>query len=219
MRLFLGIRVSLDTAAQLAAACKELRRHAAASGLKWVAPASYHVTLKFLGWTRADAVEAIRDGLDRELGGITEFALTTRGLGAFPTGARARVLWAGIEDGGRIAPIVDKIETAMEEIGYPREKRPFHAHVTLARAREVANLEAMLVPSAEQNFSETFVDSVVLFESVMKPSGSEYSVVTEWKLEPSSSSPKRHTERLKPSPRQQEEAGEDEDGYDDQGPP
>src|SRR5690606_15476156 len=56
-RLFVGIRVSVQTANALAAAAETLQRRARDAGLdlKWVAPVNYHVTLKFLGWTRVDA--------------------------------------------------------------------------------------------------------------------------------------------------------------------
>lgn len=219
IRLFVGVRVSLDTVAQLSAVAKELRRAVSEVGakIKWVAPASYHVTVKFLGWTRPDAIEAIRDVLTRELEGMAGFELTTRGLGAFPSPTKARVLWAGVEPPDQLALLVEKIESGLEEIGYPREKRPFHGHVTLGRAREVANLESVLLPYAEQNFSETSVDSVLLFESVMKPQGSEYSVVAEWPLEARSNGSKRQTEKLKPTTsthqREAGDSGEDGNGF------
>ena len=56
-RLFVGVRVSVQTANALASAAETLQRRAkdARIDLKWVAPVNYHVTLKFLGWTREDA--------------------------------------------------------------------------------------------------------------------------------------------------------------------
>ena len=50
-RLFVGVPVATAVAQQLAGACESLARRAQAQGvpLRWVAPATYHVTLKFLG--------------------------------------------------------------------------------------------------------------------------------------------------------------------------
>ena len=70
VRLFVGVRVSLATVRALEDAVQELRRAAAAQGgmqLRWVAPAAYHVTLKFLGWTRPEAAFALRDRVAWEL--------------------------------------------------------------------------------------------------------------------------------------------------------
>ena len=62
-RLFIGAKVSLATVNALGEAVTELEKHAAEANLKvrWVAPASYHVTLKFIGWTRPEVIDAIRD--------------------------------------------------------------------------------------------------------------------------------------------------------------
>ena len=61
-RLFIGVRVSTQTANALAACAEMLQRRSRDAGvdMKWVAPTNYHVTLKFLGWTRDEALEFIR---------------------------------------------------------------------------------------------------------------------------------------------------------------
>src|SRR5438034_5712083 len=71
MRLFIGIPVSLQTANALAQCVETLARRAkdARLELRWVAPASYHITLKFLGWTRDDAIPAIRDRVAAAIAG------------------------------------------------------------------------------------------------------------------------------------------------------
>jgi 2'-5' RNA ligase len=73
-RLFVGVRVSVQTANALAQACETLQRRAKDAKLdfKWVAPANYHVTLKFLGFTREETIGAIRDALENAVGGCRE---------------------------------------------------------------------------------------------------------------------------------------------------
>ncbi len=202
IRLFIGVRVSLETVNALRAAVADLRGPVEASGLrvKWVAPATYHVTLKFIGWTRSAAVEPIRDALDAALEGKKGFRFTTQGLGAFPSPAKARVVWAGIDDpGGDLTALAEAIDEALTPLGYAAEKRPFHPHVTLGRIKTPGKISEVLEPHAEQSFSETRAESVVLFESVMKSSGAEYSAVAEWSLEAPRKGRKRQTERLEPS--------------------
>jgi 2'-5' RNA ligase len=183
-RLFVGVRVSVQTANALAQACETLQRRTkdAKLDLKWVAPANYHVTLKFLGFTRDDAVGAVRDALETALRGAEPLKFRTARLGGFPSLEKSSVLWAGVESErgeGRTGPgplqgVFERVEKAMTGIGYRPETRPFHAHVTLARLRETRPLKDVVLPLSEQMFSDTRIDGVTLFESETKSSGSVY---------------------------------------------
>src|SRR4051794_23080613 len=95
-RLFIGARVSVQTSNALASAAETLQRRFkdARLDLKWVAPANYHVTLKFLGFTREDAIAAVVDALDNALRGAQPVKFRTARLGAFPSLEKASVLWA-----------------------------------------------------------------------------------------------------------------------------
>lgn len=174
-RLFIGVRVSVQTANALAAAAETLQRRArdAHIDVKWVAPVSYHVTLKFLGWTREDAVGSVRDALATALVGAAPLKFRAARLGAFPSLEKASVLWAGIE-GTPLDDVAARVEHAMVGIGYTAEHRPFHAHVTLGRLRETRSVRDLVLPLSEQMFSESRADGVTLFESETKSSGSVY---------------------------------------------
>lgn len=196
-RLFIGVKVSVATVNALAEAVSALDKRAAAAGTKirWVAPATYHITLKFIGWTRGEAVDAIRDRVERQLRGVRAFAFTTKGMGAFPKPERARVVWAGIDNPGReLVKLASRVDEATADLGYPSEQRPFHPHVTLGRLREPANVVSLLEPVSDTLFSETFAESVILYESIMKSSGSEYFQRHCWLLESDSNRAKRHTD-------------------------
>ena len=49
MRLFFAVEPTAPLRAVLAARCRALRRLPAGAGLRWIDPASYHMTLAFLG--------------------------------------------------------------------------------------------------------------------------------------------------------------------------
>lgn len=174
-RLFVGVRVSVKTANALASTAELLARRARDAGLdaRWVAPPNYHVTLKFLGWTRVEAIGAVRDALDHALRGLQPFTIRTARLGAFPSLEAASVLWAGVE-GNALDELAARVEAAMVGIGVAAEPRRFHAHVTLARLRETGPVRDLVLPLSEQMFSESRVDGVTLFESETKPTGSVY---------------------------------------------
>jgi 2'-5' RNA ligase len=174
-RLFIGVRVSVQTANALASAAETLQRRTKDAGIdvKWVAPVNYHATLKFLGWTREDAIGAVRDALDKALVGAKPLKFRTARLGAFPSLEKASVLWAGV-DGGALDELAARVEQAMTGIGYAAETRAFHAHVTLGRLRETRPVKDVVLPLSEQMFSDTRIDGVSLFESETKSSGSVY---------------------------------------------
>jgi len=178
-RLFVGIPVSLPTVDALSGACESLARRArdAKVPIRWLAPATYHITIKFLGWCRPEVVDAVIDALGRAAAGIEPVRFTTARLGAFPSVQKASVVWAGIEDGGRLAAIAERVDQELAALGFAREQRRFHAHVTIGRLKELANVADVLLPLAEQVFSETTAPDLILFESKMKSTGSEYTPV------------------------------------------
>jgi 2'-5' RNA ligase len=194
LRLFVGVRISLATVRALDDAVQLMRR-AERSGLRWLAPASYHVTLKFLGWTRPEVEFALRDRMASALTGQRAFEVDAVGLGAFPSLQRARVLWAGLDAHGsaRLADLASRIEQAAAELGFAPEDRPFHGHVTLARLKTPGDVRALLERCPEQAFRTSSIDSVVLFESHMKSTGSEYEEKARWPLEMDSKASRRHT--------------------------
>jgi 2'-5' RNA ligase len=195
-RLFVGVRVSIATANNLSQAVETIARRArdAGSDVRWVSPANYHVTLKFLGWTRSDAVDAIRDKLAEAARGTKAFTLKSSRLGAFPSLEKATVVWAGVESTELVA-LTEKVEAAMEALGFAKERRSFHPHVTLGRLRESRPLKEAVLPVSEQMFGDTRVDSITLFESETKSSGSVYREVARIAFESASITPEQTAER------------------------
>jgi len=179
-RLFVGVQVSVATANALARCAEQLSRRArdAKLDIKWVAPASYHVTLKFLGWTQTDAVSAVHDRVEAALVGAQGFRFRTSRLGAFPSLDKASVLWAGIEDPRPLTELAERVERAAIELGYKAEAKPFHPHVTIARLRETRAIREVVLPMSEQMFSESRVDGVTLYESETKSSGSVHKEIS-----------------------------------------
>ena len=90
IRLFLGARVSMATVERLAETAEAMRRAAYEGGyqVRWVAPANYHVTLKFLGDAGAAIITAIRDRLEPRLASLPRFDFTAAGVGASRAASR-----------------------------------------------------------------------------------------------------------------------------------
>lgn len=175
-RLFVGARISVAAANALAGCAETLARRARDAGaeLRWVAPINYHVTLAFLGWTGLEAIGRVCDALEAAAAGQGRMSFRTTRLGAFPSLDHASVLWAGIEDGAALTGLARSVGEAMAGLGFPRETRPFHPHVTIARLRFPRAIREIVLPMAEQMFGDTRIDAVTLFESETKSTGSVY---------------------------------------------
>ena len=104
-----------------------------------------------------------------------------RGIGAFPSSRRARVVWVGLDDpDGRIASVANAVASALEPVGFPREQRPWTAHLTLARMRVPGNVAEVLrhaVPGG------TFdADAVTLFRSRLARPAPRYEALKRFPL-------------------------------------
>ncbi|HVK75683.1 MAG TPA: RNA 2',3'-cyclic phosphodiesterase [Kofleriaceae bacterium] len=202
MRLFVGIPVAPAVAGELAATCESLARRATSQQvpLRWLAPATYHVTLKYLGWTRPEVVPAVHEAIVRATAGHQPFRFRAARLGAFARPAKATVVWAGVDDPGALGALAEALDRELSALGFPREQRSFHPHVTLGRLREPADVGGVLLPFSEQVFSETRVEFATLFESLTKPTGSEYRVVLREALGGPKKRPDRQSDPVEPTP-------------------
>jgi len=149
--------------------------------VKWVRTNGIHLTLKFLGYVDTDLVPIIERDLRLVFAVQKPFPLGVLGLGAFPGLARPRVIWAGLDDPESITPrLASKVDEILDPLGFQREKRSLTPHLTLGRVRSNKNC-GDLIEAVRQSMDisgPTFVaDHAVLFESILKPTGAEYSVI------------------------------------------
>ena len=98
---------------------------------RWVRPESLHVTLKFIGEKKPEAVDDINRVISQVVG--LPFEVTFRGHGFFPTPKAARVFWIGIEAGPELTRLASAIDNATHSLGIPKEEHAFSPHLTLAR--------------------------------------------------------------------------------------
>ena len=148
--------------------------------VRWSRPENVHLTLKFLGEVRAEALEALCDAVQKLCERHTPFEVGLAGLGAFPSARRARILWAGVGVGAReLRFLAADVETALAPLGFEREDRAYTPHLTVGRVRgRPASFE--LPPVALDPVFR--VESVDLVESTLTQSGSVYEIVEAFAL-------------------------------------
>lgn len=182
MSLRAFVAVDVPPSQELERAIEGLRGFGRA--LKPVLPANVHITLKFLGEIDEGTVPGIEAAMRRAVEGVRPFALRLVGIGAFPSTHSPRVIWTGIEGAEPLAKMAAALEEGCEPLGFPRERRPFSPHLTLARVREGQrpDLHAFLEMYRGRDLGSFQVDRVRLKRSVLTPSGPIYSDVLELPL-------------------------------------
>jgi 2'-5' RNA ligase len=153
---------------------------------RWTRPANLHLTLKFLGATPAGRVEAAEAALSSAAAAHDPFVLTAAGIGVFPNPRRPRVIWAGLAgEDDALARLQAEIDRALDAVGFPREARGFHGHLTLGRFAEGAGtggIAAAVADYAAASFGSFEVGEVVLFQSDLKPGGAVYTALARARL-------------------------------------
>ena len=180
LRLFVAVTLPAEARDTLAQVVARLR-DAGLRGVRTVAPEGVHVTLKFLGNVEAGRVRELSDALDAAAGGVAPFELAVEGAGAFPDERAPRVLWAGVAgDTDALAALARRVDEACAALGFPRERRAFSPHLTIARLRDTASAEdrrragEALAAIRLDNATPFVVDAVQLIKSTLTPSGAVY---------------------------------------------
>jgi 2'-5' RNA ligase len=87
-----------------------------------------------------------------------------------------------VAPGPPLLALQEDVEREMEKLGFEREKRRFHPHLTLGRVKFPSRLD-LLVQELEKHRAEKFgemsVRKFTFFQSTLKPSGAEYTVLKE----------------------------------------
>ena len=163
LRLFAAVEVPEEIRGALAEAVTSIRERFPKA--RWVPIQNQHVTVKFLGSTYPRLVDWVTATVGEVASRHAPFTTRVEGVGAFPNAGRARVLWAGLDDGasafGRLA--VDLDEVLSKE--FAPEKRAFTPHLTVARFDPPVGLEPLEVAFESDAFE---IERIVLFRSHLR---------------------------------------------------
>jgi len=178
IRLFIAV----DTPGAVRGALARLKEDIAprVRGFHWEAPEKYHCTIQFLGPVPRALLTDITGRVSAAASGVSPFPLAYGGLGFFPRGSSPRVFWAGIADiAGGLALLREQIGGALSPLGFVPEDRPFHPHLTLARAREGADARALIDIVQRRTFEHppVVVPAVEIMQSVPVAGTTAYTVL------------------------------------------
>jgi len=174
MRLFVALDLPDEVRRALAVLIARLKPKSRSA--RWVRPESMHLTLKFLGETDAQKLDAVRAALAK-IHSAQPVDLHFCALGFFPNEFKPRIIWAAVQTSANLFELSAAIEQSLEPLGFARESRAFVPHLTLARIKSTKGIEN-LVRAADAlksyDLGSARESEFHLFESVLKRSGAEY---------------------------------------------
>lgn len=180
MRLFTAIELPKDVRLVLESSAEQLRvRLGRSVEARWVEPEKLHLTVRFIGHVEDDRAPALLDRVRMPIA-IPPFHLRLSGCGVFPASGPPRVIWIGVVEGAMpLTQLHEELNGRVAPFGYEPERRPFSAHLTLARvktARSIASFRAAVRAFTTPEI-RCEVAQVTVFRSHLSPRGSRYEIV------------------------------------------
>jgi 2'-5' RNA ligase len=149
--------------------------------VRWESKEKLHITLKFLG----DVGENVSELILRRFEDIEfpKISSSFSKFGFFKKNGLLKILFAGIDDNMKIEEFHKIINDECALLGFNKEDRKFKPHLTLLRIKENEDLNRLVVFNKKIIDNINFeINSFSVIKSELKPGGSEYSILKEFKL-------------------------------------
>jgi 2'-5' RNA ligase len=192
MRLFVAIDIDAEVRERVERYVEGLQSFA--PDVRWTRPESWHITLKFIGETKAESIDKVKQQLAKLSAGPAQIEF--RGAGFFPSPRLARVFWAGVRGDSNLAALAEAVERTLGAIGIAFEERAFSPHLTLARSgsgrpeqqksdrsgNKFTKLQQRLEKMPEVDFGTMTAREFFLYQSKTSPKGAEYTKLARYEL-------------------------------------
>ena len=180
-RIFCAVELPLATRRLVLAHIARLKENVPNAKASWARDANLHLTLKFLGEIPTTSVTDFSKAVSLTVTGVPPFSIRLEQTGIFPTHGQPRVLWIGINDQStKLAELHARLEEESAKVGFAKETRPFHPHLTIARLRHADNARALAAAHKQLEFDpvEVAVAELLVIRSELSSEGSKYTVVS-----------------------------------------
>jgi len=174
-RIFLALTFTVAATRKIAEGVEAHKAQMAEAGFRvaWVPAANLHLTLKFLGSIGEELVEGVTSACRRVAARHRPIEANAVGLGAFPSLHKPSVLWVGVDAPQALAALQRDVEAAMVELGFEKEERAYHPHVTVGRVKEARGSAENLWKS-DAPLASSALAEIIVYESRTRSAGAEY---------------------------------------------
>ncbi len=155
-----------------------------ARGIKGVEDENIHLTLRFIGEVSEALLPSIMSCV-KGCSNFESFEIEVKGVGAFPSYSRPRVIWVGVGRGADKLKLLRRIlDKCLNQIVKP-EPQEFIPHITLGRIKgsyDRVCLQTFINTHADEVIGTSKVTKVKLKRSILRPQGPEYHDILEVSL-------------------------------------
>jgi len=184
IRIFIAIHIPDNIKTEISRLQNSLQSYGERIG--WTRPDNIHLTLKFIGDSQPQQVDAIAAALNEIAKDMQPFSFETSMPGAFPNLRRPRVLWVGVHDRlNCIGQLADLMDETLARHGVERNAFPFKPHLTIGRIREQPQ-KAFLQAYAIADFPNlnAQVQDFLLMQNDLRKTEKVYTVLHKTSLSP-----------------------------------
>jgi len=180
-RTFIAFEMPANLRATVIDYIKHLRDKVPDVSASWSREDNLHLTLKFLGDVPIARIGDVSAAASAAVRASGPFELILGGCGVFPTRGKPSVLWIGIEDPhGGLHKVQQNLEEECAALGFKRDARAYHPHLTIARIRKRQGAKDLAAAHIASDFREqTFTaKELVVFRSELLPQGSRHTPIS-----------------------------------------
>lgn len=186
MRLFFAVQIPLEMRKQVLKDIKFLCSTQLLKGISWVKEEQIHLTLRFLGECAPEELSKLEKAGNLVANCFSPFTITTTSFGVFPAKFNPRVLWLGLAQSKELINMVNRLNEELLISGYPKEERPFQAHLTIGRIKKTnlspRNVQVAVEEILKFKMMELFmpVAGFYIIESKLTPGGAIHTILNEF---------------------------------------
>ncbi len=185
IRAFLAIDTPENILQAMSRLQEKLKREISGR-ISWTKPQGQHLTLKFFGDISTEDVKNICSAVQNRATSEQSLNLKIEKLGVFPGARRPLVIWCGVtDDVEKLSGLQKQLDSDFAGIGFPRENRPFRAHLTIGRIKDPSGLTGISEALTKYNAfaaGEFSCKELILFQSRLTPQGAIYTKLAEFAL-------------------------------------
>ncbi|MCB2202924.1 RNA 2',3'-cyclic phosphodiesterase [bacterium] len=180
IRTFIAVNPPTDILKKVVKISEYFQSQTPEDALKWSGINNFHLTLKFLGDVPEKKLPEIKAILAEAAKMVPPFEMSVGGLKFFPNVKKPHAVVLGVQNGQPLAALHQQLDTELQTVGIPGDKRAFNPHLTLARVRRSVSREraAKIGETLSQFKVDALgpfrIDKVHLYQSELNPKGSIY---------------------------------------------
>ena len=177
-RMFLGIPIPLDIGSHIT---HFRRQFTPSSQIRWVPDAQLHITVYFLGNVPEERIPNLIELFHEILRKHASFELILDRFVYAPRLKNPRMIWLRLQKSAAFRELVQDIHSLYMQIEQQQQRKSPIPHITLARLRNFSpedwvNMD-MKVPRVSMP-----IQTLILWESQLSPSGATYIPVQQYEL-------------------------------------